>query len=288
MPDRPEQLATPPSGPSLDLLVQKARAHYPDIALSPERFAAFLAARVPSAVEQSAELDTLHIEDLYLACAYGMGIPTAQERVEAEHLSRIGRRLSRMAVPQLAIADILQELRCRLVELHDPDAGGRGYSGRGSLGGWLFVAAVRTAERRLVRTRQELIEHEATLGARDRLARAIDPEMEHQLQSCKETFESAMREGLAALSSRERNLLRYHFLEHFSIDRLAEIYGVHRATAARWIARAQKHLADETHARFAAKIPLAADSMPRLLELIRSKLDLNLSGVLQRMAEPES
>ena len=288
MTDPSERLPAQPSDSTLDALVQRARAQHPDIALAPERFATFLAARLPAAGEKGAAADALHIADLYLACAYSLGIQTAQERVEAEHFSRIARRLGRMTVPHLAIADILQELRCRLVELQDPAALSRGYSGRGSLGGWLFVTAVRTAERRLMRTQKELIEHEATLGAHDRLARALDPEMEHLLHSCKETFESAMREGLAALSSRERNLLRYHFLEHFSIDRLAEIYGVHRATAARWIARAQKHLADETHARFAAKIPLAKGSMPRLIELIRSRLDLSLSGVLQRMTEPEN
>ena len=105
------------------------------------------------------------------------------------------------------------------------------------------------------------------------------------MQSYKTTFEDAMRSALAAMSSRERNLLRYHFVERLSIDRLAELYKVHRATAARWIVRAQQHLAEETRARFAAQIPVAADSMPRLLAMVRSKLDLSLSAVLPQIPE---
>lgn len=269
-------------------LIAKAEAEHPDVPVPRERFAALLARCVNASGSQPLEPSQLHVADLYLACGYGLGIETAQSRVESQHFSRIKRRLDRMKVPPSNTAEILQELRCRLVEMNEPGFSGAAYSGRGSLGGWLFIAAVRIADRRSERTQHELTEHDGALDAADRLLSVIDPEMEHRVQSYKATFEAAMHEGLAALSRRERNLLRFHFLERLSIDRLAEIYQVHRATAARWVLRAQQHLAEEARSRFIARIPTAENSMPRLLELIRSKLDLSLSGILQRTAEPES
>lgn len=268
-------------------IAEIAQKLHPGLGLARERFAAFLARHLPASGEELRAFEEEHIGDLYLAWAYGLGERSARERIEREHFDRIERRLRRMSASPAIIAEILQELRCRLVELHDPEAAGRGYVGRGSLGGWLFVAAVRIAERRSERDRHEIPGHEPALVSQDRLAQALDPEMDHLVHSYKSTFESAIREALHDLSSRERNLLRYHFLEKLSIDRLAELYGVHRATAARWIVRAQRRLAENTRARFAAQIPTAAQSMPRLLALIRSKLDLGLSAVLQRAAEPE-
>jgi RNA polymerase sigma-70 factor (ECF subfamily) len=174
--------------------------------------------------------------------------------------------------------------------MQQPQFSGRAYSGRGSLGGWLFIAAIRIAERRTERAQHELPGHEPWVASdvQERLLPALDPEMEHLVHSYKAAFEAAMQQALATLSIRERNLLRYHFLERLSIDRLAEIYDVHRATAARWILRAQRRLADEARARFTAQIPVAADSVPRLLALIRSKLNLSLNAVLTKTAEAES
>lgn len=278
-------------------LVARAQAQHPTLALPPERFLAFLLRCAPEALaggpgleapEAPEALEALHVEDLYLACAYGLGIEAARVQIEADHFERIARRLGRNGTPPTIIADILQELRCRLVEMQSPGFTGRAYSGRGSLGGWLFIAAIRIAERRVSHARHELPESATALMGSDRLALALDPEMEHLVHSYKATFEDAMRSALGALSSRERNLLRYHFVERLSIDRLAEVYKVHRATAARWILRAQQHLAEETRARFAAQIPVAADSMLRLLALVRSKLDLSLSAVLPEIAEPQN
>lgn len=269
-------------------LLAKAEAQHPDVPVPRDRFAALVARCISSESSQPLDPEQLHVEDLYLACAYGLGVESAQSQIETQHFARIKRRLDRMKVPPSSTAEILQELRCRLVEMTEPGFSGAAYSGRGSLGGWLFITAVRIADRRSERAQHELTAHEGALDAADRLLPVLDPEMEHRVQSYKATFQAAMQEGLAALSRRERNLLRFHFLERLSIDRLSEIYQVHRATTARWLLRAQQHLAEETRSRFIAQIPTAENSMPRLLDLIRSKLDLSLSGILQRTAEPES
>jgi RNA polymerase sigma-70 factor (ECF subfamily) len=269
------------------VLHQKGQSAYPHIVVPSDRFAAYLARCLPAEPLSAADLDALVASDLYLSCAYGLGISAAQQHIEQVHFARIARRLARMALPAAVIADVLQDLRCSLVEQQDAGFSRRGYAGRGSLGGWLFIAAVRIAERSAGRTRQEQPVPDSTSQVFDRRVLGLDPEMEHIIQSSKATFEAAMRDGLAALSSRERNLLRYHFLEKLGIDRLAELYQIHRATAARWILHAQQRLAQQVHQHFAAQIPIAADSMPRLLALVRSRLDLHLSALLQRTSEPE-
>jgi RNA polymerase sigma-70 factor (ECF subfamily) len=274
----------------ISALIKRAEARHSDLELPMQRFLPFLERCLREAEVPSSALGSLHIEDVYLACGYGLGIEAARTQVEAEHFARIKRRLERMQLPPTLIADVLQELRCRMVEMLHPGYSGRVYSGRGSLGGWLYIAALRIAERLKQRALHELPTHDerVALDVQKRLLPAPDPEMEHLVHSYRAAFEAALQQGLAALSCRERNLLRYHFLERLGIDQLAEIYDVHRATAARWIVRAQQRLADETRARFSAQIPIAADSMPRLLRMIRSKLDLSLSVVLQRTVEQES
>jgi len=270
----------------MDSLFHRARACHPDVALSAEQFQPFLTRSLSAGAIDSGPLERLHIADLYLACAYGLGYEAAHKRVEAEYFTPIARRLVRMQIPTSISAEILQDLRCRLVEMSGPEFSGRAYCGQGSLGGWLFIAAVRIAERHSARMRNELPTEDNCVAVLERQIPVIDPELDHLVHSYKSVFESALRAGLAALSSRERNLLRYHYLEQLSIDRLAEIYGVHRATAARWILRVQCRLSRETRTRFAAQIPVGEHSMARLLGFIRSQLELGLSRLLPN--EPES
>lgn len=267
--------------------VEQALSQHPEIRLPAEQFAAFLARRLGPALEDS-EGPTLQLGDLYLAFAYGQGDERAQERLEQQHFARIERRLTRMAIPAATIAEILQDLRCRLVEFSELRDSGQTYAGRGSLGGWLFVSAVRQAERRLHHARREEPQPHSVDQRYDAMLPQPDPEMEHLVQSYRVTFEAAMQHGLAQLTSRERNLLRLHFLERLSIDRLAEIYSVHRATAARWLIRAQERFAAETRDRFVASIPELAASLPRVLALIQSKLNVNLQQMLHAAAESET
>ena len=271
----------------MDSLFHQARACHPDIPLSAEQFQPFVARSLSAGSSDAALLDRLHISDLYLACAYGLGYEAAHKRVEAEYFVPIARRLDRMQIPSSISAEILQDLRCRLVEMSGPEFSGRAYCGQGSLGGWLYIAAVRIAERHSARMRNELPAEDNCVAVLERQIPVIDPELDHLIHSYKSVFESALRAGLAALSSRERNLLRYHFLEQLSIDRLAEIYGVHRATAARWILRAQCHLSQETRTHFVAQIPVGEHSMARLLGFSRSRLELGLSRLLPSAPETE-
>jgi RNA polymerase sigma-70 factor (ECF subfamily) len=107
-----------------------------------------------------------------------------------------------------------------------------------------------------------------------------DPELACVRHMYKEDFAAAFREAMAALSSRERNVLRMSHLDGLSIDQIGAVYRVHRATAARWIARAQETLLLETRQRLVDKLRISETEFESLMVLVRSHLDLSLHRFL--------
>jgi hypothetical protein len=59
-------------------------------------FAALLTRCVDTDASPPLDPEQLHVEDLYLACAYGLGLATAQSHIATQHFARIKRRLDRM------------------------------------------------------------------------------------------------------------------------------------------------------------------------------------------------
>ena len=93
----------------------------------------------------------------------------------------------------------------------------------------------------------------------------------------KRELQQAFREALASLTSKERNLLRYHYLENLSIDKIGLMYGVHRATAARWINAARENLCKQTRAIACNRISLSEEGFDRILGHIASQIQMNLA-----------
>jgi RNA polymerase sigma-70 factor, ECF subfamily len=59
------------------------------------------------------------------------------------------------------------------------------------------------------------------------------------------------------------------------------MFGVHRATAARWLARVRHRLQQETLDRLAARLRLGTHEVESVLRLIRSELDVSLTNALK-------
>ena len=83
-------------------------------------------------------------------------------------------------------------------------------------------------------------------------------------------FVEAFWESVASLSGRERNLLRYHFLFRLSIDQIGQMYGVHRATAARWVRAVQERLSESSRAGFHRRVLVGDESARSQLALLQS------------------
>src|SRR5207237_2877480 len=127
-------------------------------------------------------------------------------------------------------------------------AGGRpkilDYSGRGPLGAWFRVTAIRQA--------LDLIEKEkshqqiADQLEEDQLAATVDPELLAIRQRHLPQFRQAFRSALGSLDTRERNLLRFYLVDGLNIGRIGEIFGKSRATIGRMVIDCRQKLLAET------------------------------------------
>lgn len=151
-----------------------------------------------------------------------------------------------------------------------------GYQGRGSLAGWLKVAAVRAAHRVLRGRDTEpsiIARHEPTS---DLIAhsRALWSEQERAVLDAEgaRAFRLAFREVVESLAPDERSALRLHYADRLSIDALAELWGLHRATAARRVAKLRQRIRTEVLQRLQHEFGASPSSVGRWVRRMQSQL----------------
>lgn len=74
-------------------------------------------------------------------------------------------------------------------------------------------------------------------------------------------------------------------MKGLGIDRIAAIYGVHRATAARWVTAARANLTQAIHKILATELGVAQSGVDDLLPLVESQLELSLERLLRTRPE---
>lgn len=259
----------------LEALVSAARAAWPQIECDADRFLGFVAARLPDGDDWSRALEAAHTDALYLTCACAAGDAAAIERFEARYAAEIDIALASVALDSARAAEVRQQIREKLFVGEAPKIAS--YTGRGDLRSWVRAVAVRAAISLLRRQKREVPVADPVLGA---LADpADDPEIAHLKDLYRGEFSRAFRDAFAALSARDRTLLRYKFADGLSIDEIATIYDVHRATAARWLARIRERLLVETRKRLKASLQVGSSELESIVRLIQSQLDVTLSGL---------
>ena len=135
------------------------------------------------------------------------------------------------------------------------------YNGRGPLAAWVRAAATRLALNAITRESKEQpteLSFFYALVASDTLANALPPSAHHPAahqpeahylkHSSRAALQAAFERAAASLDARERNLLKFVWIEKLNVDQVAAVFMVHRATAARWVAAAREHLVRRTHA----------------------------------------
>ncbi len=73
----------------------------------------------------------------------------------------------------------------------------------------------------------------------------------------------ALRDAIGDSSAEDRTLLRQQIVDQPSIDEVGAAFGVHRATAARWLTRARAALVGATHKRLAERLQLPVSEIER-------------------------
>ncbi len=263
-----------PSENTLAQLVATGRAKWPQFPISDADFVTFLA----QAIAPATLTVELRAADLWLVCACKHQLPGAFDVLETHYMPRVRRLLHRMRHTSETIEDILQELRRKLMELNNVNATEAGYGGRGDLAGWLCIVAARTAGRRQMYEEREVsLESSAgiVLPSADE-----DPEMAFLQREHRHELLEAFRQTLVSFTARERNLLRYYFLDNLSIDKIAALYGVHRVTASRWINQVRDKVVLNTRENLARQISLSEAGFQRLLGLIASQIRPNIEALV--------
>lgn len=225
-------------------------------------------------------LASCHLVDLALARSASRGDAFAIAELERTHRVLLDSVCRRFAGPGHTHEDLMQILRSKLF-VAEPERRPRiaEYDGRGSLAGWLRVLAVRELidlTRRKDRARE--------LALTDDTPELIEPN-DLALEAIKAEYRGAVAQALLAAARRlepgDRHLLRQHLVSGLTIDQLAAVLGIHRATAARRIARAREQLAAIARALVAERLALGEAELGEIFSLVASKLELTIKRMLE-------
>jgi RNA polymerase sigma-70 factor (ECF subfamily) len=277
-----EMIHTEANDAALVDLWRRGQAAWPDVALEVDTLTAYLRERVPAGADVAAWARGIRAADVFLACACVVGAPPALRAFEAKYLTRMDVYLRALRPTAELVADTKQELLEKLFV--GTPAGSpkiRRYAGRGSLEGWVRIMALGTAV--------DLIGAEAAGGPRvhdtDEIARGVAPDDDPELALIKASYRGeflvALRETMSSLSHRERNLLRFTFVDGMTPARIAAVYGVHRTTAMRWVEATQGEVMARTRARLMERLRLSPEECAGLFTLVQSGIHLTLSSLLK-------
>jgi RNA polymerase sigma-70 factor (ECF subfamily) len=236
VPSRPAALAAWAS------VVEGGRRAWPQVTLDEGKLADFIGTRLTGDT-LAAALSAAPAGDLALAAACAAQEPTAHAAFDAV-LGEVDAAGASTRSPKDLVDDVKQVLRVQLLVSRDGKPPGiTGYRGKGPLRGWVRITATRELIRHLKkRSRETPIERSLD----EALGTASDPMLSQLKGEYRAEFATALREAIADLTAEDRTLLRQQIVEQLSIDAIGAAFGVHRATAARWLQRARAALVTAT------------------------------------------
>jgi len=165
------------------------------------------------------------------------------------------------------------------------------FTARGTLRAWVRVTATRLVVD--LARKPDVPEPMSDDDLSQRLAQTGDPELDYLRHAYGVALPEAFRQGLQALTVRQRNLLRQRYLHDLGADKLAVLYGVHRATMFAWIEEARVALLDRVRAAMLANVAgdssseSGASAMQNLVAALGSRLDVSVRRLLESQLEPE-
>jgi RNA polymerase sigma-70 factor (ECF subfamily) len=221
-------------------------------------------------------LRALQLQDLALAQACALGRDAAWREFMARYREPLTRAATAMTGSATAGEELADSLWPEMFGLSE--RGGQrvsplaGYSGRGSLAGFLRATL---AQRNVDRHRRTYRETELPAREFPAAAAAVVPEAGAVAQLC-----AALKETLGTLNAEERFLLSAWFLDERTLLEISRIIRVHEATVSRRIQKLTARLREEVlgslqsngMSRVAAEEAVGVD--PR-------DIDINLRGLLQ-------
>lgn len=254
-------------------LVTEAAAAWPGVAVEARAVVALLASKLTG--DDRITATPVAVTELHLALACARGDNAAVAAFDRAYLEVVPQALAGMKLPKATVEDVRSMVRDKLL-LADGDKPPRilDYAGRGRLRGLVQVSATRTAIDRI-----RLEDKEAELPARE-LAASADVAMSLIKAQYRAAFAEGFSKAVETASRRDRNLLRLHFLGGVTLEQLAQMYNVHRATVVRWIAAARDAVFAATREHVATAIAAPSDELDEMFDLVKSRVELSVERLL--------
>lgn len=260
-----------------------ARARWPESKLRDEQLAAAVARGIATQRDPAGALARLRVEDLFLAQWCATGDPRAITEFERVHRADVDGVLARFRKLAITSDELRQTLRIKLfVASSGKPPRIADYSGFGFLQNWLRVTALRAlldvARRERTRKLEELLADDDLLGLP-----VLGPDLSAVVsrEQVSHAIKAAFAQAVMALAPRQRNFLRHAHVDALTLDQIAALYGIHRATVARTLAQARAELVDATRRELATQLGVAGESLDSVVAAADSRLDLSLSRVLR-------
>ena len=256
-------------------MCRAAREAHPGLDIADGDFLAYVVARLDARRDDD-RLLAIASDDLYLACGAVRGDPAALARFDAIILADVRKALAAMRLAAHRIDELMQELRASLLVGAPPRLAS--FAGRGSLRRWVRSVAVRMAIDALRVAPREVALDDVLL---EEIHRGAEPARDRIADRYRPTLQRALGDAMRSLSARQRNALKLHVVDGVTLDQLAGLYGVHRATVARWLALTRQQIVERTLAGIREHLGVEDSEAESLLRQAVSRLSVS-AGQLDR------
>ena len=263
----------------LNRLLTQAMAARPGFRVDARDFVEHWATHLSRSRTPESELDRLHLADLCLAFACGHGDPEALRLFQVEFVPVAVSTVRGVDSSDAFIEEVTQQLLERILVAAPGQPRILEYAGRGSLEHWLRAAALRMA----LNARRSARRAPDQLGS-DSQFEVAGPTADLQFDLLQARFGAdfgaAVKEAMGDLTSQERSLLRFHFLEGLSFNQIGAVYQVNKSTISRRMSHAREMLLAKTKERLENKFHLGAPELESLMRMLGPELQLSLTSVL--------
>lgn len=227
--------------------------------------------------------------DVALALAAAAGDEAALRRFDALVREVVPAALASMKLDAARVDDVVQRVRERLLIAKDAEPPPLvRYAERGALRGLLAIVATRAA---IETTRKDSRDRgrqrsEADIDAGDPSSQP-SPELMLIKAEYRAAFREAYRGALGGLDAHDKNLLRLHLVGGLTLAELATMYGQHRATVVRNLARIREAVLKATQRDLKQKLAVSERELESLFGLAQSQLDVSVMSLLLPGDPPE-